>query len=155
MRRPSGRGRDEWWAIFDTILIGLAVGLSALVPIFAIAMLGSAPLGTGLELVLVFLVVTVVAVVASRPALRLPSRVLGDPISWAQAWRLGKGNTLALVLGPFLISLPILLVEQIVQPGAGDAGGRGEYGSAAGPDCAHLRLPVRCLRPAPLSQSEL
>ncbi|MFG1305825.1 hypothetical protein V5F34_17035 [Xanthobacter autotrophicus] len=111
----QGAGRMVGY-LLDTILIGLAAGLSALVPIFAIAMLsGSAPLGTGLELVLVFLVVTVVAVVASRPALRLPSRVLGDPISWAQAWRLGKGNTLALVLGPFLISLPILLVEQIVQ----------------------------------------
>ncbi|ABS68771.1 hypothetical protein [Xanthobacter versatilis] len=111
----QGPGRMVGYLI-DTILIGLAAGLSALVPIFAIAMLsGPASMGSGVDLVLAFLVVTVVAVVASRPALRLPSRVLGDPISWSQAWRLGQGNTLALVLGPFLISVPVLIVEQIVQ----------------------------------------
>ena len=102
--------------LLDTLLIGVAAGLSALVPVAAIAMLGaSSSMGSGLDLVLALLIVTVVAVVASRPALRLPSRVLGDPISWSQAWRLGQGNTLALVLGPFLISVPILIVEQVAQ----------------------------------------
>ncbi|MDI4664824.1 hypothetical protein K9U40_10860 [Xanthobacter autotrophicus] len=102
----------------DTVLIGLAAVLGALLPLFALGGLAlsstSAALGDGLELVLILLIMVFVAVIAARPSLRLPSRVLGDPISWSQAWRLGEGNTLALVLGPFLISVPILVVERVI-----------------------------------------
>ncbi|MFG1279747.1 hypothetical protein [Xanthobacter autotrophicus] len=111
----QGPGRVIGYLI-DTILIGLAAGLSAMVPIFAIVMLtGSASQEGLLVLVLAFMFFAVVVVVASRPALRLPSRVLGQPISWSQAWQLGKGNTVGLVLGPFLVCMPVVVIELIAQ----------------------------------------
>ncbi|MDI4658675.1 hypothetical protein [Xanthobacter autotrophicus] len=66
-------------------------------------------------LVLAFMLIVIVVVVASRPALRLPSRVLGQPISWSRAWQLGKGNTFGLVLGPFLVCMPVMIIELVVQ----------------------------------------
>lgn len=111
----QGPGRVIGYLI-DTILIGLVAGLSALVPFLAIVMLtGPASQGGAMVLVLAFMLIVIVVVVASRPALRLPSRVLGQPISWSQAWQLGKGNTFGLVLGPFLVCMPVMIIELVVQ----------------------------------------
>lgn len=130
--RTLGQGPGRMLGyLLDTILIGIAAMLCALVPVIVIGVIASsggrpAP-GGGLEVVLVVLILAAVAVAASRPALRLPSRVLGPRVSWGEAWRLGRGSTLALVLGPFLISLPVYLVERVAEAvlptGGGDVAG--------------------------------
>lgn len=117
--------------LLDTILIGLAVGLTVkallyailvsimsalvageLVKVLTVGMIMVMLLGkVGMVVIPVVLIAAVVAVIASRPALRLPSWALGDQLSWSQAWRLGKGNTLSLVVGMFLISALVIAIR--------------------------------------------
>ncbi|MGQ3675586.1 hypothetical protein ACT6QH_08850 [Xanthobacter sp. TB0139] len=63
---------------------------------------------------LVFMALSVVGiVVVSRLALRLPSRALGTPMPWADAWAMGRGNTLKLVFVPMVLSIPFVILGSI------------------------------------------
>lgn len=106
--------------LLDTLLIGIVATLCGAVPVLLIGILasgGGAPIGVsgGLEVVIFVVFLVVILVVFSRPALRLPSRIFGSPISWVEAWQLGRGNTLPLVLGPILIALPLAVVERAAE----------------------------------------
>lgn len=42
--------------------------------------------------------------IVSRLALRLPSRAVGRPLAWVDAWRMSRGNVLRLMASHFLVS---------------------------------------------------
>lgn len=102
----------------DSLLMGLAAMLLAMIPVLLIWIVtsGGAPLSVsgGLEVVIFVSVLAAFVIAFCRPALRLPSRIFGPPISWARAWHMGQGNTLPLVLGFFLVSLPLSIIEQVL-----------------------------------------
>ncbi|MFG1273304.1 hypothetical protein [Xanthobacter flavus] len=63
---------------------------------------------------LLLLMATVGLALATRLLLRLPSRVIGEPMSWGEVWRLGRGNTLRLLGGSLLIAVVFLVATAVV-----------------------------------------
>lgn len=50
-------------------------------------------------------------VITLRLSLRLPSRAIGNTLTWRQSWYLGRGNTLRMLLVALLTTLPLAVVQ--------------------------------------------
>lgn len=103
-----GRGGSRAFGyILDVLLVtlGVLIGVIGIVVIGRLVGLGSHPPGPEGLVVFVFIALWVLAVLAiQRLLLRLPSRALGQPLSWRDVWRLGHGNSWRLLGCIFLIS---------------------------------------------------
>lgn len=51
----------------------------------------------------------------NRLIMVLPARAVGEPVSFSQAWRSTRGNTLRLTLGGGLVMIPFLVIQGLAQ----------------------------------------
>lgn len=120
--RLSGYIFDFFFALLPLVLtyplfllLGLGIGqfiLPLLSPVH-----GRVALIPGIQGVIALYILAYYAValgIVSRLALRLPSRALGSPIAWVDAWRLPRGNVLRLTAGHFLMSVLLIWPIAIV-----------------------------------------
>ncbi|MGQ3672484.1 hypothetical protein ACT6QG_08830 [Xanthobacter sp. TB0136] len=122
---PSG-GRIFTYMLDCLVLVALIIAI-ILFPTIVMVMLAGIESAGGSELMwygMIFITAIVGLVLTSRLALRLPSRAIGETIRWGDAWRLGEGHTLVLVISPLLLTLPFtiisLIAEMMVSPAFGD-----------------------------------
>lgn len=103
--------------LLDCILLALIMTAVWIGPSLLVALvLFSLQDSTGMIILasVIFLVLCVVGIVlASRLALRLPSRALGTPMPWSDAWALGRNATLKLVFVPLVLSIPFIILGAI------------------------------------------
>ncbi len=54
-------------------------------------------------------------IMVNRLIMVLPGRAVGEPVSFAKAWRNTRGNTLRLTLGGGLVMLPFIVIQGLAQ----------------------------------------
>lgn len=127
LRDVLGPGRSRLVGYFiDVFLLGLALAILGLVVFFVawlclLFVVVPSPRSLPAMLGISYLLLAVIGIpVASRLCMKLPSRAIGDGLTWRSAWTLGRGHTgrlcLVFVLGGVPMVLALLLLDWIARP---------------------------------------
>ncbi len=115
------RGSRVFRYFLDWVVAGLGTAMAMMIGVLVLLIVSRslAPKESSIAQIVVIpamLGCSVLAVLTvSRLVLRLPSRAIGRPLPWRDVWRMGRGSSWRLVLGPFILSILPAIVAAIVE----------------------------------------